>query len=45
MKEDDKLFHALVLSVTLSKYVLNQVYDVLGHNGTASVMYSSAICE
>ena len=33
-REDDKLFHVLVVPLTLSKYVLHQVHDALGHNGT-----------
>ena len=32
--EDDKIFHPLVLPQTLIKYVLHQVHDMLGHNGT-----------
>ena len=34
---DDKLFHALLVPITLSKYVLHQVYDALGPNGTARI--------
>ena len=33
VREDDKLFHALV-PITSSKYILLQVHDALGHNGT-----------
>ena len=31
----NKIFHVLIVSETLSKYVLDQVHDMLGHNGTA----------
>ena len=34
VRENGKLFHALVLPITLSKYVFHQVYDALGHNGS-----------
>ena len=32
--EDDKLFYALVVPLTLSKYILHQTYNILGHSGT-----------
>ena len=32
MREDDKSFHALVVLQTLTKYVLHQAYDALGHS-------------
>ena len=35
VREDDKLFHALVVPVTFSKYVLHQMLDALGHNDIA----------
>ena len=35
MREDDKLFHVLVVPVPFSKYILHQVYDALGHSGTS----------
>ena len=35
MKGDDKLFHALLVPIILSKYILHEVHDALGHNGTA----------
>ena len=35
VKEDDKLFHVPVVPKSLSKYILHQVHNVLGHNGTA----------
>ena len=35
VREDDELFHALVIPITFSKYILHQVHDALGHNGTA----------
>ena len=35
MREDDELFYALVVLLTPSKYILHQVQDALGHNGTA----------
>ena len=35
MREDDQLFHMLVLPVVLSKYILLQAHDAVGHNGTA----------
>ena len=35
MREEDKSFHALVVSQTLTKYVLHQVHNALGDNGTA----------
>ena len=35
LRENDKLFHALVVSINLSKYILHQMHDALGHNGTA----------
>ena len=36
VREDDKLFHALVVSITLSKYILHQVHETLGHNITGT---------
>ena len=30
VREDDKLFHALVVYLTPSKYVLHQAHDTLG---------------
>ena len=35
VREDDKLFHALIVPIVFSKYVLYQAHDALGHNGTA----------
>ena len=35
VKEDDKLFHALVVPVIFYKYILHQVDDALDHNDTA----------
>ena len=35
MREDDKSFHALVVSWALMKYILHEAYDALGHNSTA----------
>ena len=35
VRGDDKLFHILMVSITHSKYVLQQVHDTFGHNGTA----------
>ena len=35
MREDEKLFHEQVVPIAFSKYILNQVHDALGHNGTA----------
>ena len=35
VREDDKLFHALVVTITFNKYILHQACDALGHNGTA----------
>ena len=35
VRGDDKLFHALVVLLALRKYILHQVHDALGHNGTA----------
>ena len=34
VREDDKLFHVLVVPVAFSKYVLHHMHDALGHNGT-----------
>ena len=34
-REDEKLLHAVVVAFILSKYVLHQVHDALGHNCTA----------
>ena len=33
VREDDKLFHVLVVPIAFSKYILHQVLDALGHNG------------
>ena len=38
-REDDKLFHVLVAPSVFSKYILHQVNDALGHNGTAKTYY------
>ena len=35
MREDNKQFHALVLPISHSKYVLHQVNDAFIHNSTA----------
>ena len=35
MREDDKLFNALVVHLTLSKFILHQVHDALGQHCTA----------
>ena len=36
VREDDKLFHALVVPLVLTtKYILHQVHNALGHSGTA----------
>ena len=35
VRKDDEIFHALVVLVTFSKYLLHQVNDALGHNSTA----------
>ena len=32
---DDEMFHALVVFITMSKYILHQAHDTLGHNGIA----------
>ena len=41
VRENDKLFHALVVPITFSKYVLYQVHDTLGHSGTGIACLSS----
>ena len=33
--EDDKPFHALVVLIVFSKYILHQAHDGLGHNGAS----------
>ena len=32
VKEDNKLFHALVVPISFSKYALHEVHDTVGHN-------------
>ena len=34
-REDDKLFNTLLVPITLSKYILAQGHDALGHTVTA----------
>ena len=34
VREDDKLFLALVVPITFSKYIMHHVHNGLGHNGT-----------
>ena len=33
VREDYKLFHAVMVPLALSKYILHQAHDALGHNG------------
>ena len=40
LREDDKLFHGLVVPVTFSKYILHQAHDALDHNGTTRTYHS-----
>ena len=35
VRGDDILFQALLVPVFFSKFILHQVHDALGHNGTA----------
>ena len=35
VREDDNLFHAVVIPVALRKYISHQTHDALGLNGTA----------
>ena len=35
LREDAKLFYALVVPIIFNEYVLHQSYETLGHNGTA----------
>ena len=35
MREGDKSFNALVIPQALTEYVLHELHDALGHNGTA----------
>ena len=35
VREDNKLFHTLVVSINFSKYIIHYTQDALGHKGTA----------
>ena len=35
VRVDDKIFHALAVPATVSKYILHQAHDALGDSGTA----------
>ena len=37
MREDDKLSHAPVVTLVLSKYILHKAHAALGQNGTARI--------
>ena len=35
VREDDKMFHMLVVPENLSKSILHKAHNAIGHNGTA----------
>ena len=41
MRDDDKIFHMLVVPQTLSKYILHQAHNMLGHKDI--MLYGYAI--